>query len=65
MEKIKLTIDDRIDIEITPAESTCTIKNYTGGCEMVVKYPKGWVYTRVIQHALTIAEASISGCRII
>lgn len=65
MKNIKLKIDDRIDIEITPAESICVVKNYVNGCIMTINYPEGWVYTRVIQHVLTISEATISPTKII
>lgn len=65
MKNIKIKIDDRIEIEISPVESICIISNYTDGCTMTINYPEGWNYTRVIQHALTISEAIISPTKII
>lgn len=66
MEEIKIEVNDKVIVEIMMAERVCIINGYCEDCVMTITFPEDWSYTRVVQHALSIAQASmIEGGKIV
>ena len=66
MKHIEIKINDRVVIDVDCVAKVAVIKDYSDAeCVMTINYPESWMYTRVIQHCMSIVECSLGKSSII